>query len=162
MKIRWSKENAKEKHSLQIKEYWEDPVWYEKVCQDRKDRSARPEVKIQKSLTSLENWKRPEYVENHKAAMKIVVSNPEWLEANRENMRLAWTDPTKRDNFLKNRPAYTEERREKQSAIATEQNKKSWKDPLVRERRIQGIKAAAAKRKAAKIAALLGQEQLGD
>jgi len=148
--------------NLAMRALWADPLWRDRIVAERKIRMSDPVTKKKQQDASKKKWENPEYVEKHKAAMAVVHADPRWIEDNSEHMKSAWADPVKRDGFLKNRPAHTEERREKQSAMTTEQNKKSWADPLVRERRIQGIKDAAAKRKAAKIAALLSQEQSGN
>lgn len=160
-KNRWSKTGSKEQHSKTIKEYWNDPVWVEKVIKDRKLRQADPGIRQKKSECMIAVWTRPDYIEKHKAAMEEVRADPAWLENNRVKQKEAWKDPVKRENRLKNRKPHTEERKANQSVMTSDQNKQSWANPETRQRRIDGIKAAAAKKKAAKAASILAdQDQL--
>lgn len=150
---RWACDNAKEIHGAKIKEYWNDPIWVEKVIQQRIELHADPEFRKRKSEIMIEVWKRPDYVEKHTSSMKIVRSSEEWLDNNRQHMRDAWNDPVKRNNMIKNRKPASDEANERRSKATTENNKRTWADPEIRNRRISKLKETLAKKKAAKIAA---------
>ena len=128
---------------------WDDNEWAEKQRSKMKELGKRPEIKEMRRANMIEVWKRPEYREKHTAAMEKVCADPEWQERNSQAQIKSWKDLIVRENRLKNRKPHSEEVRSIQSAASTESNKRSWADPEVRARRIAGIKAAAAKRKAA-------------
>jgi hypothetical protein len=91
------------------------------------------------------------YKEKLALAMIKVRSNSDWLENNRTKQKLAWQDPIKRENRLKNRKPHSDEIKKIQSAESTKSNIRTWADPLIRAKRIAGIKRAAAVKKAAKL-----------
>ena len=72
-----------------------------------------------------------------------------------ERAKAIWADPVKRNANLSARKQHTNETRQIQSLSSIAANKRSWADPIVRAKRIAGIKDALAKKKAAKLAASL-------
>lgn len=133
------------------KELWTDVEWASKIIAERKNRLADPEVRSKMSEIMLDVWQRPEYKEKHKASMQQIQTE-ELSNQKSEKMKAVWKDPDKRNALLSNRKPHTEERKSKQSKITSQNNKASWSDPVVRAKRIEGIKAAKAKNKAAKAA----------
>ena len=144
-----------------VRALWKDPIWREKVIEERKIRLADPTERAHMSERMIEVWSREEYRKKHSESMKRVCNTPEARERNSNDMLAAWKDPAKKKNLLKNRRPPTDEIRKIQSTSSTEANKKSWADPAVREKRIAGIKAAIAKKKAAE-AAILSSESVTD
>lgn len=81
-----------------------------------------------------------------------------------ESNKKTWSDPLVREKRIKGitasrkrqkdegsvtQPIFTEDSRRLISESSTAANKKSWADPIVREKRIAGIRASIAKKKAA-------------
>lgn len=141
--------------NLAMKALWRDPEWKFKVTEERKARLSCPAERILMSKRMVEVWEREDYIRNHRKSMELVWSDEDWILKNSIAQAESWKDPVKRDNRLKNRKPHTDETKIIQSVSSTESNKRSWADPAVREKRIAGIKAAVAKKKAAKAASLI-------
>ena len=137
-----------------MSEKWNDTIWANRVIADRVERLKDPVVRKQMSDTMLEVWDRPEYRTKHSKAMQDI-QTPELSAEKSANMQSVWADPAKRDNLLKNRRPHNDSIKKIQSEASTASNKSSWADPVVRAKRIAGIKATIAKKKAAKAASLL-------
>ena len=137
-----------------MSEKWNDTIWADQVIAERIERLKDPAVRKQMSDTMLDVWDRPEYRTKHSKAMQNI-QTPELCAAKSANMQAVWDDPVKRNNLLKNRKPHTDDIKQLQSAASTLSNKNSWADPVVRAKRIAGIKAAIAKKEAAEAASLL-------
>ena len=140
----------------EMSEKWHDTEWSSKIISDRIERTKDPLVRKKMSETMFGVWERKEYRDTHSAAMKNI-QTPELSESKSNNMKAIWADPEKRTRFLAARKPADEVLRQKRSVAASEGNRISWADPVIRERRIAGIKAGKAKSRAAKEAALLSE-----
>ncbi len=137
-----------------MSEKWNDREWSTPIITARKKHLATPEGKKQRSDTAFELWADPEYRANHKSAMQSIQTDE--LSNDKSNkMKDVWQDEEKRNRILSSRKPHTDERKLAISKATSEQNKSTWADPIVRARRIDGLKKTLALKKAAKAASLL-------
>ena len=144
-----------------MSEKWDNSVWANQVIAARVERLKDPAIRQQMSDTMHEVWARPEYREKHSKAMKEI-QTPELLLQKSDAMKAVWADEGKRNNMLAARSPASNELCQQRSVAASTGNKATWADPVVRARRSAGIKAAKAKKKAAKEAAVLDSKDAID
>lgn len=155
----YDKNGRREQKRAESRAVWKNPEYIAKVAASLATTNARPDVKERRRLVAKETVNRPEVkaklaqktrdwlqTDHGKEHRKALLLDDSHIAKKREAAKVSWSKPEHQEKYwaAKNSPEV--------STKQSNASKSQWADPEKRERIITAIRAAAARRKAEKLA----------